>query len=125
VRVELRPALRLIASMLLLVWPVSRTIGNLGFGVPSFGSINPALVAMYDPAIGEKSAQRYQPDSARELLAKAGFPGGEGMRPLVSTIIADERRRWVVDDLIGDADLRLAPVADQIPLGAIYEGSGV
>src|ERR671919_559897 len=43
-------------------------IGNLGFGVPSFGSINPALVAMYDPAIGEKSAQRYQPDSARDRL---------------------------------------------------------
>ncbi|MGH6900471.1 MAG: Uma2 family endonuclease [Geminicoccaceae bacterium] len=33
--------------------------------------------------------------------------------------------RWVVDDLIGDADLRLATVADAIPLGTIYEGSGV
>ena len=33
--------------------------------------------------------------------------------------------RWVVDDLIGDADLRLAAVPDPIPLRAIYEGSGV
>jgi Uma2 family endonuclease len=33
--------------------------------------------------------------------------------------------RWVVDDLIGDADLRLATVAHPIPLAAIYEGSGV
>jgi peptide/nickel transport system substrate-binding protein len=71
-------------------------IGNLGFGVPSFGSINPALGFMYDPDIGKKSKQRYQPDSARELLAKAGFPNGEGMRPLVFTIIADERRRGQV-----------------------------
>lgn len=33
--------------------------------------------------------------------------------------------RWVVDDLIGDADLPLATVAEPIPLAAIYEGSGV
>ena len=71
-------------------------IGNLGFGVPSFGSINPALGSMYDPSIAEKSAQRYQPESARELLAKAGFADGEGMRPLVLTTIADERRRGQV-----------------------------
>jgi ABC-type transport system substrate-binding protein len=71
-------------------------IGNLGFGTPSFGSINPALVSMYDPGIAEKSEQRYQPDSARQLLADAGFPDGEGMRPLVFTVIADERRRGQV-----------------------------
>jgi ABC-type transport system substrate-binding protein len=71
-------------------------IGNLGFGTPSFGSINPALVSMYDPGIAEKSEQRYQPDSARQLLADAGFPDGQGMRPLVFTIIADERRRGQV-----------------------------
>jgi peptide/nickel transport system substrate-binding protein len=71
-------------------------IGNLGFGVASFGSINPALGFMYDPDIGKKSKQRYQPDSARELLAKAGFPNGEGMRPLVLTIIPDDRRRGQV-----------------------------
>src|SRR5690606_27888835 len=31
-----------------------------------------------------------------ELLAKAGFPNGEGMRPLVLSTIADERRRGQV-----------------------------
>ena len=71
-------------------------IGNLGYGVPSFGSINPALAAMYDPTIAEKSQQRYQPDSARELIAAAGFPNGEGMRPLVLTLPIDERRRGQV-----------------------------
>ena len=33
--------------------------------------------------------------------------------------------RWIVEDLIGDADLRLAAIADPIPLTAIYESSGV
>jgi Uma2 family endonuclease len=33
--------------------------------------------------------------------------------------------RWIVEDLIGDADLRLAAIADPIPLAAIYDGSGV
>jgi Uma2 family endonuclease len=36
-----------------------------------------------------------------------------------------DEARWVVDDLIGDADLRLAAVLEPIPLRAIYEGSGV
>jgi Uma2 family endonuclease len=33
--------------------------------------------------------------------------------------------RWIVEDLIGDADLRLAAVSEPIPLAAIYEASGV
>jgi ABC-type transport system substrate-binding protein len=71
-------------------------IGNLGFGAPSFGSISPALGFMHDPGIAEKSQQRYQPDSARELMAAAGYPNGEGMRPLVLTLPIDERRRGLV-----------------------------
>jgi peptide/nickel transport system substrate-binding protein len=67
-------------------------IGNLGFGVPSFGSVNPALVAMYDPEIAQKSQQRYQPDSARELIAAAGYPNGEGFPPLVLTLNPEDRR---------------------------------
>ena len=33
--------------------------------------------------------------------------------------------RWIVEDLIGDADLRLAAAPDPIPLAAMYEGSGI
>jgi Uma2 family endonuclease len=33
--------------------------------------------------------------------------------------------RWIVEDLIGDADLRLAAVPDPIPLAAVYDGCGV
>ncbi len=93
-------------------------IGNLGFGVPSFGSINPALGFMYDPDIGKRSKQRYQPDSARELLAKAGFPNGEGMRPLVLTIIPDDRRRGqVLADIMRrelGVEIKLDPVDNTI-----------
>jgi len=32
--------------------------------------------------------------------------------------------RWIVEDLIGEADLRLETVPDPIPFVAIYEGSG-
>jgi Uma2 family endonuclease len=34
-------------------------------------------------------------------------------------------RRWIVEDLIGEAELRLETVPDPIPLAAIYDGSGV
>ena len=34
-------------------------------------------------------------------------------------------RRWIVEDLIGEAELRLEIVPDPIPLAAIYDGSGV
>lgn len=33
--------------------------------------------------------------------------------------------RWIVEDLIGEAELRLDTVPNPIPLAAIYEGSGV
>lgn len=36
-----------------------------------------------------------------------------------------DAQRWIVEDLIGDADLRLTAVSNPIPLAAIYEGSGV
>ncbi len=34
-------------------------------------------------------------------------------------------RRWIVEDLIGEAELHLDTVPAPIPLAAIYEGSGV
>ena len=34
-------------------------------------------------------------------------------------------RRWIVEDMIGEAELHLETVPDPIPLSAIYEGSGV
>jgi Uma2 family endonuclease len=34
-------------------------------------------------------------------------------------------RRWIVEDLIGEAELRLATIPEAISLTAIYVGSGV
>jgi ABC-type transport system substrate-binding protein len=93
-------------------------IGNLGFGVPAYGSINPALGFMYDPGIAEVSEQRYQPDSARELMAAAGFPDGEGVRPLVLTLVANDRRRGqVLADIMKreiGVEIQLDPVDNTI-----------
>jgi Uma2 family endonuclease len=36
-----------------------------------------------------------------------------------------EGPRWIVEDRIGDVDLRLAAVPDPIPLASVYEGSGI
>jgi Uma2 family endonuclease len=33
--------------------------------------------------------------------------------------------RWIVEDLIGEAEFRLETVPEAIPLAAVYEGSGV
>jgi Uma2 family endonuclease len=33
--------------------------------------------------------------------------------------------RWIVEDLIGEAELRLEIVPDPIPLATIYDGSGL
>jgi Uma2 family endonuclease len=72
--------------------------------------------ALHDP--GRKLDHYRQLPSLKEILLVA----------------SEERRvqhwrrrgsRWVVDALIGDAELRLASLPDPIPLGAIYEGSGV
>ena len=50
-------------------------------------------------------------------------------------LIASEQRRvqhwrrdgprWIVEDLIGDAELRLAAAPTPIPLATIYDGSGI
>jgi ABC-type transport system substrate-binding protein len=55
---------------------------QFGRGVPAFGTINPAMGYYFDKNLGESSAQKYELDVARKLLAEAGFPNGEGMRPL-------------------------------------------
>jgi Uma2 family endonuclease len=72
--------------------------------------------ALHDP--GRKLDHYRQLPSLKEILLVA----------------SEERRvqhwrrrgsRWVVDDLIGDAELRLASVPHPFPLAAIHEGSGV
>ena len=51
---------------------------QFGRGVPAFGSINPAMGFFFDTAINDTSEQRFNLDEARQLLADAGFPNGDG-----------------------------------------------
>ena len=53
-----------------------------GRGRPAFGSINPAMRFYFDTAINETSEQRFDLEAARQLLADAGFPDGEGFPAL-------------------------------------------
>jgi peptide/nickel transport system substrate-binding protein len=53
-----------------------------GRGTPAFGSINPAMGFFYDSTINESSEQRFNLDEARQLLADAGFPDGDGFPTL-------------------------------------------
>lgn len=55
---------------------------QFGRGTPAYGTINPAMGYYFDKNLGETSAQRYDLEAARKLLAEAGFPNGEGLRPL-------------------------------------------
>jgi ABC-type transport system substrate-binding protein len=53
-----------------------------GRGRPGFGTINPAMRFYFDTAINETSEQRFDVEAARQLLADAGFPNGEGFPTL-------------------------------------------
>jgi ABC-type transport system substrate-binding protein len=56
--------------------------GLFGRGVPAFGTINPAMGFFFDTAINDSSEQRFDLEAARQLLADAGFPNGEGFPTL-------------------------------------------
>ncbi len=53
-----------------------------GRGRPAFGTINPAMGFFFDTAINETSEQRFDAEAAQQMLADAGFPGGEGFPTL-------------------------------------------
>jgi ABC-type transport system substrate-binding protein len=53
-----------------------------GRGRPAFGTINPAMGFFFDTAINETSDQRFDLDEAKQLLADAGYPDGEGFPTL-------------------------------------------
>ena len=63
-----------------------------GHGTPAFGTVNPAMGFFFDTAINETSEQRFDVEAARQLLADAGYPDGEGIRPLQLQVTPAGRR---------------------------------
>lgn len=69
---------------------------RFGYAYPAYGSINPAMGYYYDEGIAETSEQAYDPEGARQLLADAGYPGGEGFPELELIVRPSERRDGLV-----------------------------
>jgi peptide/nickel transport system substrate-binding protein len=69
---------------------------RFGYARPAYGTINPAMSFYYDDSIAETSEQAYDPDGARELLAAAGYPNGEGFPTLELVVRPSERRDGLV-----------------------------
>lgn len=67
--------------------------GLFGYGVPAYGSINPAMAFYFDEKLGDISEQRFDLDDAKQLMAEAGYPDGEGFPELTIKARPDERRQ--------------------------------
>ena len=65
---------------------------QFGRGVPAYGSINPAMGFYFDGDLAADSPQRFEPEVARQLLADAGYPNGEGF-PKLRLLTSPARRR--------------------------------
>jgi ABC-type transport system substrate-binding protein len=69
---------------------------QFGRGIAAFGSVNPAMGFFFDDKINETSNQRFDADAAKQLLADAGFPDGEGFPKLTLQLTVANRRRGQV-----------------------------
>jgi ABC-type transport system substrate-binding protein len=56
--------------------------GQFGRGTPAYGTINPAMAFYFDEALAEESNQKTDIEGAKQLMADAGYPGGEGFPTL-------------------------------------------
>ena len=65
---------------------------QFGRGVPAYGTINPAMGFFFDDSLGDRSEQRFDLEEARQLLADAGYPNGEGFPKLEIKCTPSARR---------------------------------
>lgn len=66
-----------------------------GRGVPAQGPIPPDISG-FDPAF-KNPYRQYNIAKARELMSKAGFPGGKGLAPIVFATMSDSTSRQSAD----------------------------
>ena len=70
---------------------------QFGRGTPGFGTVNPAQEHYFDPGLAQTSAQTFDLEKAKQLLADAGYPDGEGFPKLrLLTTPANRRETQVV-----------------------------
>ncbi|MEL7115794.1 MAG: ABC transporter substrate-binding protein [Pseudomonadota bacterium] len=66
--------------------------GRFGNGVPAHGTINPAMGFYFDETLADTSEQAYDPEGAKELMAAAGYPNGEGFPEIKLQTTPNTRR---------------------------------
>ncbi len=65
---------------------------QFGRGTPGYGTVNPAMGFYFSEDLASESGQRFELEEAQQLLADAGFPGGEGF-PQLSILCYPATRR--------------------------------
>jgi peptide/nickel transport system substrate-binding protein len=70
---------------------------QFGRGTPGFGTVNPAQEHYFDAGLAQTSAQTFDLAKAKQLMADAGYPDGEGFPKLrLLTTPANRRETQVV-----------------------------
>ena len=69
---------------------------QFGRAIPAYGTINPAMGFFFDENLGAESGQGFDLEGARQLMAEAGFPNGEGFPKLTLKCRPSERRECQV-----------------------------
>jgi peptide/nickel transport system substrate-binding protein len=74
---------------------------QFGRGTPAYGTINPAMGFYFDEALADESNQKTDIAAAQQLMADAGYPGGEGFPTLrLLATPAARREAQVVANLL-------------------------
>ena len=74
---------------------------TFGRGAPAYGSINQAMGFFFDTELGSQSAQSYDLEAARKLLADAGYPDGKGFPKLsIKTSVQNRRDAQIVAGIL-------------------------
>jgi ABC-type transport system substrate-binding protein len=69
---------------------------QFGRGIPGFGTVNPAQEHYFDPELATTSNQTFDLEKARQLLADAGYPEGQGFPKLRLLTTPPNRRETQV-----------------------------